>query len=84
MLDWFLGSLRRISRAGGGPRGGGRFGQSHRARPGKWHRAGQSDFVRRQFDNFDLTAAYAATFLLAMLALSTLVAMNFLKRKEDS
>jgi sulfate transport system permease protein len=52
------------------------------------HITGQTEtltiFVRRQFDDFDLTAAYAATFLLALLALSTLVAMNFLKRKEDS
>ena len=39
---------------------------------------------RRQFENFNLPGAYGASVLLAVLALSTLLAMNVLKRKEDA
>jgi sulfate/thiosulfate transport system permease protein len=41
-------------------------------------------FVSKQFEQFDLTGAYAASIVLAILALSTLLAMNALKRKEDA
>jgi sulfate/thiosulfate transport system permease protein len=41
-------------------------------------------FVAKQYDNFNLPGAFGASVLLAMLALSTLLAMNFLKRKEDA
>ncbi len=41
-------------------------------------------FVQKQFDNFQFPGAYGASVLLALLALTTLLAMNFLKRKEDA
>jgi sulfate/thiosulfate transport system permease protein len=41
-------------------------------------------FVKKAFDNFEFPAAYGASVLLAVLALSTLLAMNVLKRKEDA
>jgi sulfate transport system permease protein len=41
-------------------------------------------FVKKAFDNFELAGAYAASVLLALLALTTLLAMNVLKRKEDA
>jgi len=41
-------------------------------------------YVSKQFEQFNQPAAYAVSFLLALLALSTLLAMNFLKRKEDA
>jgi sulfate transport system permease protein len=41
-------------------------------------------FVQKAFDNFEPPAAYGASVLLAVLALSTLLAMNVLKRKEDA
>jgi sulfate transport system permease protein len=41
-------------------------------------------FVQKQFDNFQLPGAYGASVLLALLALTTLLAMNVLKRKEDA
>ncbi len=41
-------------------------------------------FVEKQFDNFNLPGAYGASILLALLALTTLLAMNVLKRKEDA
>jgi sulfate/thiosulfate transport system permease protein len=41
-------------------------------------------FVQKEFDNFQLPGAYGASVLLALLALSTLLAMNVLKRKEDA
>ncbi len=41
-------------------------------------------FVFKQFENYNATGAYAATIVLAILALSTLLAMNTLKRKEDA
>ena len=39
-------------------------------------------FVAKQFEQFDFAGAYGASLLLAVLALSTLLAMNLLKRKE--
>jgi sulfate transport system permease protein len=39
-------------------------------------------FVAKQFEGFNLAGAYGASLLLAVLALSTLLAMNLLKRKE--
>jgi sulfate transport system permease protein len=39
-------------------------------------------FVEKQFANFNLPGAYGASLVLALLALSTLLAMNLLKRKE--
>jgi sulfate/thiosulfate transport system permease protein len=41
-------------------------------------------FVSKQFEQFDYTSAYAASILLALLALSTLLAMSLLRRKEDA
>jgi sulfate transport system permease protein len=41
-------------------------------------------FVKKAFDNFEFPAAYGASVLLAVLALTTLLAMNILKRKEDA
>jgi sulfate transport system permease protein len=41
-------------------------------------------FVEKQFQNFNLPGAYGASILLALLALTTLLAMNVLKRKEDA
>jgi sulfate/thiosulfate transport system permease protein len=39
-------------------------------------------FVEKEFTNFNLPGAYGASVLLALLALTTLLAMNLLKRKE--
>jgi sulfate transport system permease protein len=41
-------------------------------------------YVAKQYDNFNLPGAFGASVLLALLALSTLLAMNVLKRKEDA
>jgi sulfate transport system permease protein len=41
-------------------------------------------YVAGQFEQFNLTGAYAASILLALLALTTLLMMNLLKRKEDA
>jgi sulfate/thiosulfate transport system permease protein len=41
-------------------------------------------FVSQQFEQFNLAGAYAASILLALLALSTLLLMNLLKRKEGA
>src|SRR3954449_19351 len=41
-------------------------------------------FVEKQFANFNLPGAYGASLVLALLALTTLLAMNLLKRKEDA
>jgi sulfate transport system permease protein len=41
-------------------------------------------FVEKQYQNFNLPGAFGASVLLALLALATLLAMNFLKRKEDA
>lgn len=39
-------------------------------------------FVAKQYENFNLPGAFGASVLLALLALTTLLAMNLLKRKE--
>jgi sulfate/thiosulfate transport system permease protein len=39
-------------------------------------------FVAKQFEQFNFAGAYGASLLLAVLALSTLLVMNLLKRKE--
>ena len=39
-------------------------------------------WVWREFGQFNLTGAYAASLVLAMLAIGTLLAMNAFKRKE--
>jgi sulfate/thiosulfate transport system permease protein len=39
-------------------------------------------YVSQEFTNFDLTGAYAASLVLALIALATLFAMNIAKRKE--
>jgi len=39
-------------------------------------------FVENQFHQFNLTGAYAASFVLAMLAIGTLLSMNFLNRRR--
>jgi len=41
-------------------------------------------FVSQQFEQFNLAGAYGASILLALLALSTLLLMNLLKRKEGA
>jgi sulfate/thiosulfate transport system permease protein len=41
-------------------------------------------FVQKQFDAFNDPGAYGASVVLALLALTTLLAMNVLKRKEDA
>jgi sulfate transport system permease protein len=41
-------------------------------------------FVSKQFDAFNEPGAYGASIVLALLALTTLLAMNLLKRKEAS
>jgi sulfate/thiosulfate transport system permease protein len=41
-------------------------------------------FVAKQYENFNLPGAFGASVLLALLALSTLLAMNLLKRKEEA
>ena len=50
------------------------------------HIAGQTEtltlHVQDRFEAFDVTGAYAASVVLALLALLTLVSMNLLKRKE--
>jgi sulfate/thiosulfate transport system permease protein len=40
-------------------------------------------FVQKQYENFNLPGAFGASVVLALLALTTLLAMNLLKRKED-
>jgi sulfate transport system permease protein len=49
--------------------------------------AGQTEtltlHVEDRFQSFDLTGAYAASVVLALLALATLLSMNLLKRKGD-
>jgi sulfate transport system permease protein len=50
------------------------------------HIAGQTEtltlHVQDRFEAFDLTGAYAASLVLALLALTTLLSMNLLRRKE--
>jgi sulfate transport system permease protein len=41
-------------------------------------------FVEKNYENFNLPGAFGASVLLALLALAVLLAMNFLKRKEDA
>jgi sulfate transport system permease protein len=41
-------------------------------------------FVEKQFANFNDAGAFGASMVLALLALTTLLAMNVLKRKEDA
>src|SRR3954454_532503 len=41
-------------------------------------------FVEKNYENFNLPGAFGASVLLAVLALSTLLAMNVLRRKEDA
>jgi sulfate transport system permease protein len=52
------------------------------------HLAGKTDtltlYVQDQFESFDLTGAYAASVLLALLAIATLVAMNVFRPKEET
>lgn len=52
------------------------------------HISGQTQtlplFVANQYDEFNLPGAFGASVLLALLALSTLLAMNLLQRKEDA
>jgi sulfate/thiosulfate transport system permease protein len=50
--------------------------------------AGKTDtltlYVQDQFESFDLTGAYAASVLLALIAIATLVAMNAFRPKEET
>jgi sulfate transport system permease protein len=50
--------------------------------------AGKTDtltlYVQDQFESFDLTGAYAASVLLALIAIATLVAMNSFRPKEET
>ena len=50
--------------------------------------AGKTDtltlYVQKQFENFDVTGAYAASVLLALIAVATLVAMNVFRPKEET
>jgi sulfate transport system permease protein len=50
------------------------------------HLQGQTEtatlFVENQFHQFDLTGAYAASFVLALLAIGTLLSMNLLNRRR--
>jgi sulfate/thiosulfate transport system permease protein len=41
-------------------------------------------FVSKQYEEFNLPGAYGASILLALLALTTLLLMNLLKRKDDA
>jgi sulfate transport system permease protein len=50
------------------------------------HLAGQTEtltlLVQKRFENFDLAGAYAASALLAVIALATLLAMTLLKPRR--
>jgi sulfate transport system permease protein len=50
------------------------------------HILGQTEtltlYVQDRFEHFDVTGAYAASLVLALLALITLISMNLLRRKE--
>ena len=52
------------------------------------HIAGQTEtltlLVDKRFQNFDLAGAYAASALLAVIALGTLLAMTVLKPRRES
>jgi sulfate transport system permease protein len=41
-------------------------------------------YVRKLFDTFDVSGAYAAAVVLALLALSVLFAMNFIQKRDKS
>ena len=41
-------------------------------------------FVQNSFESFDTTGAYAASVLLALIAIATLVAMNVFRPKEET
>jgi sulfate/thiosulfate transport system permease protein len=41
-------------------------------------------YVQNQFEDFDFTGAYAASVLLALIAIATLVAMNVFRPKEET
>src|SRR5919206_259997 len=41
-------------------------------------------YVQDQFEGFDLTGAYAASVVLALIAIATLVAMNAFRPKEET
>jgi sulfate transport system permease protein len=41
-------------------------------------------YVAKEFENFNAAGAYAASLVLALLALATLLAMNLIKRKEPA
>jgi sulfate transport system permease protein len=41
-------------------------------------------YVQKQFENFDVTGAYAGSVLLALIAVATLVAMNVFRPKEET
>jgi sulfate transport system permease protein len=41
-------------------------------------------YVQNQFENFDFTGAYAASVVLALIAIATLVAMNVFRPKEET
>ena len=49
--------------------------------------AGQTEtltlLVEKRFENFDLSGAYAASALLAIIALATLLAMTLLKPRKE-
>jgi sulfate transport system permease protein len=40
--------------------------------------------VQNEFERFDLTGAYAASVVLALIAVATLVAMNVFKPNEET
>jgi ABC-type sulfate transport system permease subunit len=40
--------------------------------------------VQERFDAFDYVGAYAASVVLALVAIATLIAMNLFKPKEES
>ena len=52
------------------------------------HLAGKTEtatlFVQDSFESFDLTGAYAASVVLALIAIATLVAMNAFRPKEET
>ena len=52
------------------------------------HLAGQTEtmtlLVEKRFNNFDLSGAYAASALLAVIALATLLAMTLIKPRREA
>ena len=47
-------------------------------------RTPMTQYVGERFERFDLVGAYAASMVLALLAVGTLAAMNLFKPKEGS